>query len=110
MGIIKLRFSFAEESLMKKKINIKTVVLVVLLFYVGILFVNQRISARKINQEMIRQNQELAKVKDVNQQLQDEVSMSKDDSYMEKLARERLSLVKDGEIPVIHSSNSNKKK
>jgi cell division protein FtsL len=95
---------------MKKKINIKTVVLVILLFYVGILFVNQRISARKLNQEMIKQNQELAKVKDVNQQLQDEVSVSKDDSYMEKLARERLSLVKDGEIPVIHSPNSNKKK
>lgn len=95
---------------MKKKINIKTVVLVILLFYVGVLFVNQRINAHKLNQEMIKQNQELAKVKDVNQQLQDEVNMSKDDSYMEKLARERLSLVKEGEIPVIHSSNSNKKK
>ena len=108
MGIIELKLNFAEGNLMRKKVNIKTVVLVILLVYGGVLFINQRVNAHKIKQEMNNQQQELAKLKDVNQQLQDEVNMSKNESYMEKLARERLNLVKEGETPVIQSSSKKK--
>jgi cell division protein FtsB len=105
MGIIKLKLNFAEGNLMRKKVNIKTIVLVILLVYGGMLFINQRVNAHKINEEMNKQQQELAKLKDVNQKLQDEVNESQKESYMEKLVREKFGFVKDGETPVKQSSS-----
>ncbi|MCS4481924.1 septum formation initiator family protein [Clostridium botulinum] len=39
-----------------------------------------------------------------NQKLQDEVKLSKSKDYIEKLARERLRLIKKGETPVINNT------
>jgi cell division protein FtsB len=58
-----------------------------------------------INRQIEQVEQEKQSVMDKNQKLKDEVKMSKSDSYIEKLARERLGLVKPGETPVIDSSN-----
>ncbi|MBP1743387.1 MAG: dihydroorotate dehydrogenase [Firmicutes bacterium] len=58
-----------------------------------------------INRQIEQLEQEEQSVLDKNQELKDEVKMSKSDSYIEKLARERLGLVKPGETPVIDSSN-----
>lgn len=90
---------------MRKKLNIKTILIVVMVLYVGSLFISQRVNAYKLKQDISKQQKELAKLKDINQRLQDEVEMSKTESYMERLARERLGLVKDREIPIINSSN-----
>jgi cell division protein FtsB len=46
------------------------------------------------------------KSKEENQRLQDEVKVSKTDQYMEKLAREKLDLIKGGETPVINTKGS----
>jgi cell division protein FtsL len=90
---------------MRKKLNIKTIVLFAIALYVGSLFISQRINAYKLKQEISKQQKELARLKETNQRLQDEVEMSKTEGYMERLARERLGLVKDREIPIIHSSS-----
>jgi len=58
-----------------------------------------------INKQIQQLKQEEQSVQDKNQELKDEVKMSKSDSYIEKLARERLGLVKPGETPVIDSNN-----
>ena len=58
-----------------------------------------------INKQMEQMEQDEQSVLDKNQKLKDEVKMSKSDSYIEKLARERLGLIKPGETPVIDSSN-----
>lgn len=58
-----------------------------------------------INRQIGQVEQEEQSVMDKNQKLKDEVKLSKSDSYIEKLARERLGLVKPGETPVIDSSN-----
>ncbi|PRR81825.1 cell division protein FtsB [Clostridium luticellarii] len=50
-----------------------------------------------------RTDEQRAKVK--NQRLQDEVKMSVSDMYIEKLAREKLGLIKQGETPVINNKN-----
>jgi Septum formation initiator. len=60
----------------------------------------------RIKNEILTQQKELNIVKEKNQQLQDEVNMSKTDDYMVKLARERLGLVKENETPVIHSTDT----
>lgn len=86
---------------MKKKFNLKTILIVLIFAYVGYILVSTQISMIKIKKDLNVRQQELNKLKEKNQKLQDEVDMSKTDAYIEKLARERLGLVKEGETPVI---------
>lgn len=90
---------------MSKKINIIRVGVIIALIYVGGLFVSQIINTNKLNMEISKQQALYEGLKEKNQQLQDEVlNMSKDNTYMERLGRERLGLIKEGETPVINSS------
>lgn len=73
--------------------------------YVLYVFISQQVTMQKIKNQIADKKIEEQKVKDKNQKLQDEVKMSKSDTYIEKLARERLGLIKQGETPVIDSKN-----
>lgn len=84
----------------KKKFSFKNIVMVLAVLYVGYIVFSTQISMNKIKTEVKVRQQELEKVKEKNQKLQDEVNMSKTEAYYEKLARERLGLVKPGEAPV----------
>lgn len=88
---------------MKKNMNLKKMVFFILLIYAGYIFANQQIIMGNIKKQIIQRKTELESLQEKNQKLQDEVKMSKSDSYIEKLAREKLKLVKEGEIPVINS-------
>jgi len=87
---------------MKKKVNLKSLLVVVLIIYACYIFGNQQITMSKFNNEITAKKQELSKAKEKNQKLQDEVNMIKTDMYIEKLARER-NFIKEGETPVINS-------
>lgn len=90
---------------MKKGAGFKLVIAGVAIAYVGYLLINHQVNAYKLKQEIAERRVELDKLKDRNQRLQDEVKMSRTDPlYMERLARERLGLIKEGETPVIHSA------
>jgi Septum formation initiator len=93
---------------MKRRANLKLFVMGLSVIYVGYVLGLQIISEHKLKNEINEQIVVLEGLKDMNQGLQDEVNMSKTDSFMEKLARERLGLIKDGETPVIHNSASKK--
>lgn len=86
---------------MKKNVNFKKVIFFLLFIYAGYIFVNQQIIIGNIKKQVIQRQTELENLQEKNQKLQDEVKMSKSDSYIEKLAREKLNLIKEGEIPVI---------
>lgn len=86
---------------MKKNVNFKKIVFFLLFIYAGYIFVNQQIIIGNIKKQVIQRKTELESLQEKNQKLQDEVKMSKSDSYIEKLAREKLNLIKEGEIPVI---------
>lgn len=86
---------------MKKNVNFKKIVFFLLFIYAGYIFVNQQIIIGNIKKQVIQRKAELESLQEKNQKLQDEVKMSKSDSYIEKLAREKLNLIKEGEIPVI---------
>ena len=90
---------------MKKKFNIKGVVLIFALVYVGYLFIQQQATMGRQKKELQKYNVELQKRKEENKTLQDEVELSKTDKYIEKLAREILGLVKEGETPVMDKKN-----
>lgn len=87
----------------KKKLTLKKLIIVFASLYVGYILVSTQITMLKLQKEMEARQQELSKQKDKNQKLQDEVvkMTSNPNEYYERLARERLGLVKEGETPVI---------
>jgi Septum formation initiator len=90
---------------MKRKIKGKNIIFVLILCYVCYVFINQQVTMHKIRDEIANKKMEEQKTQEKNKKLQDEVKMSKTDMYIEKLARERLGLIKQGETPVIDTKN-----
>lgn len=88
---------------MKIGSKIKYIVFFIILINVGYIFVNQQITINKINKSIAEKQGSIDNLKKENQKLQDEIKLSKTDSYTEKLAREKLGLIKQGEIPVMDS-------
>jgi cell division protein FtsL len=92
------------KGLIIKKIKVTNILLLAVISYVIFIFVSQAITMHKIKQDISEKQMELQKVNDQNQKLQDEIKLSKSDQYIEKLAREKLHLIKEGETPVINTS------
>ena len=90
---------------MKKKFKIKSVVLVFAMVYVCYILIGQQATMARQKKELKKYNVELQKKKEEKKALQDEVELSKTDKYIEKLAREILGLVKEGETPVMDNKN-----
>ncbi|WP_035292686.1 septum formation initiator family protein [Clostridium sp. KNHs214] len=95
---------------MKKKINFKKIIMAILVVYIIGIFVNQQVTIGKVKEEKNQKKQELSTVKEKNNELQDQVQMSKSDSYIEKIAREKLNFIKKGETPVINNSSKESSK
>ena len=90
---------------MKKKFGIKGAVLIFTLVYVGYILIQQQITMDRQKKELEKYNVELQNKKEEKKILQDELELSKTDKYIEKLAREILGLVKEGETPVMDNKN-----
>lgn len=89
----------------KKKKKLLMWCVVAVLF--GSIFVRQQIIINRLNKEY-KQNQEtLTKLKNHNQQLNEQLKLTEREDYIEKLAREKLMLAKPGEILFV---DKNKKK
>lgn len=90
---------------MKKKFKPKKLLYVFIFAYVCYIFASQQVTMYRIKKQIADKQLQEQKIKEKNEKLQDEVKMSKTDDYVEKLARERLGLIKQGETPVINAKN-----
>ena len=90
---------------MKKKFNIKSVAIIFAVVYVCYILINQQVTMSRQKKELEKYNVEIQRKKEEKKVLQDEVELSKTDKYIEKLAREILGLVKEGETPVLDNEN-----
>jgi cell division protein FtsB len=88
---------------MKKKLNLGRLFIALFMIYSCYALITQQLTINNIKAQSESEKQQFLKLKEKNQKLQDEVKMSKTDMYIEKLARERLELIKEGEIPVINN-------
>lgn len=86
---------------MKKKSKLKTIVGIFVLTYVCYILVSQQITIKNKRVQLDEYKAELRKASDEHQQLLDEEKMSKTYRYVEKLARERLGFIKQGESSVL---------
>lgn len=83
---------------MKKRLTINKVIIVVIFAIFIFSLVRQGIALKRIKENLSVERQNLNQLKEENEKLQAEVESAQSDyEYIEKLARERLGLIKDGE-------------
>ena len=92
---------------MKKNINLKGIIVVLIVRVFSICLIKQLTVLRRIKNDIAIQTQELQELKEKNIKLQAELDRAQSNNeYLEKLARERLGLIKEGEQQVIPDNNS----
>ena len=91
---------------MKKKLIVKKLVIIGFIIFFVCSYVRQFITMNRIKQEISDKQTQLEEIEQKNERLQDEVDKINSDSedYLEKLARERLGMIKPGE-KVVNSEN-----
>ena len=83
---------------MKKRLTINKVIIVVIFAVFIFSLVRKGIALKRIKESLSVERQNLNQLKEENEKLQAEVeSAQSNHEYIEKLARERLGLIKDGE-------------
>lgn len=96
---------------MRKGIKWKNVIILVLIGYIVFSFVRQEVAIGRIQDDITKKQTELDKLKEENKRLDEQVKSANSDEYIEKLARERLGMVKPGEKIVSNQKgDSNSKK
>ena len=89
---------------MRDGFNFKKTIMAGLTILFALNIVKQGVVFFEIKNESIEKNQELEKLKESNTRLSTELDKAQtDNTYIEKLARERLGLIKEGEKIIIPS-------
>ena len=92
---------------MKKNINLKIISDVLIIGIFSVSLIKQVVVLRRIKKEISTQTQELEQLKEKNIKLQAELDRAQgNNEYLEKLARERLGLIKEGEQQIITNNIS----
>ena len=92
---------------MKKNINLKIISVVLIIGIFSVSLIKQVVVLRRIKKEISTQTQELEQLKEKNIKLQAELDRAQgNNEYLEKLARERLGLIKEGEQQIINKWQS----
>lgn len=94
---------------MRKKYVLKPRVKIFLLFliigYFSVVFIKQEFKIREQYNEANALKQQIMEVREKNQELERLIQYTQSDEYIEKVARERLGWVKDGEIKFVEKKN-----
>lgn len=94
---------------MKKKYvlkpRVKVFILLFVISYFSIAFLKQELKMRDQYDKADGLKQEIAEVQERNEELQRLIQYTKSDEFIEKVARERLGWVKEGEIKFIEKKN-----
>ena len=92
---------------MKKNINLKIISVVLIIGIFSVSLIKQVVVLRRIKKEISTQTQELEQLKEKKIKLQAELDRAQgNNEYLEKLARERLGLIKEGEQQIITNNIS----
>ncbi len=91
---------------MVKGVKLKFLIIGIFAINMCYVVVNQQITMNKIQSQIDTTTAETKELKSSNEKLQDQLKMTHTDQYSEMLAREKLGLIKQGEITVINGSNN----
>ena len=91
---------------MRKKTNLKGIMLILICSVFTLSLIRQGIVLKRIKNDIAIQTKQLEELKEKNTKLQAELeSAQTGNSYIEKLARERLGLIKEGEQQISSLKN-----
>ena len=83
---------------MKKRLTLNKVIIIVIFAVFIFSLIRQGVALKRFKENLSVERQNLNQLKEENEKLQAEVeSAQSNHEYIEKLARERLGLIKDGE-------------
>ncbi|MDI6618891.1 MAG: septum formation initiator family protein [Clostridiales bacterium] len=82
----------------KRKFRIRYIIAAALIFYVGYTVIGQQIMIGRIKNQINVYKQANAKIENQNSYLRDKIEFAKTNEYKEKVARQKLGLIKPGEI------------
>ena len=92
---------------MKKNINLKAIIIALIMGVFSICLIKQLTVLRRIKNDISIQTQELQELREKNIKLQAELDRAQSNNeYLEKLARERLGLITEGEQQIIPEKSS----
>jgi len=89
----------------KERFRFRNLIILVLCMIFVCGFIKQQSAMNRIKKETKEKTAKLQKVKETNEKLTEEINMSQTDEYNEKLAREKLNMIKDGEKSVEKESS-----
>jgi cell division protein FtsB len=82
----------------KKPVRIKSIVFILLAVYLAYTLTAQHMVIRKSRAQEAAIRAQIEEIKKENERLKEELERMQSDEYIEKVARERLGLIKSGEI------------
>jgi cell division protein DivIC len=84
---------------MKTKLVLKRTIIIGFIIFFAFSYIRQSITMNRIQKEIDNKQVQLNEIKQKNERLQDEVEKinSNSSEYLERLARERLGMIKPGE-------------
>lgn len=94
---------------MSKFRKLKVVGIFIVIIYASYILINQGMIVKRQNEEISELNKHLSTIKEENLLLKDKMQMNNSNKYVERMAREKLGLVKEGEEPIIIIHNMDKK-
>lgn len=81
-----------------KKIRVRHIFLIALALYIGYTLVYQHMAIRQARSDEAVVREQIRKLQEENERINAQIEMMQSDQYIEKLAREKLGLVKPGEV------------
>lgn len=91
----------------KKQVTLKKLIIVFIFAIFIINYIKQEITMRRIQEDIVISQEELQELKDKNSKLESDLKkVNESNEYLEKLARERLGMIKEGE-KVVNSEKQN---
>ena len=82
----------------KKQLTLKRLIIVIIFVIFVANYIKQEITIRRIQADIINSQEELQELKNKNFKLESDLKKANESNeYLEKLARERLGMIKDGE-------------
>lgn len=91
----------------KKQLTLKRLIIVFIFAIFVVNYIKQEITIKRIQEDIVNSQEELQELKNKNNKLESDLKKANESNdYLEKLAREKLGMIKDGE-KVVNSEQQN---
>lgn len=85
----------------KRRFRLRRALLIGFLSYMGLLLLWQEVTAFRLHRELISVTEQVRAAHERNARLYAQIREMQSDAYVEKIAREQLGFIRDGEVPFL---------